>query len=157
MSLCVATRSSCVMANTFVKRGPTKSLLVTVGVLGSPLGIMTKVFEARHCPPHNTKGLLQCSIDQGHGPLSGRSSGFQRQRVTAVWATQWPPGSGSQGDPCGAQSKGVTSSDGLPRFKMLSSANIASCSARSKETLKAFCCLFELKKLLIDMTEFLGC
>ena len=77
----------------------------------------------------STKGLLKCSIDQGHGPLSGRSSGFQRQRVTPVWATQWPPGSGSQGDPCGAQSKGVTSSDGLPRFKMLSSANIASCLA----------------------------
>ena len=85
------------------------SLLVTMGVLGSPLGIMTKVFEARHCPPRNTKGLQQCSIDQGHGPLSGRSSGFQSQRVTPVWAAQWPPGSGSQGDhPSGAHSERVT-------------------------------------------------
>ena len=64
------------------------------------------------------KGLQQCSIDQGHGPRSGRSSGFQRQRVTPVWAAQWPPGSGSQGDhPCRAHSKGVTSADRLPRFK----------------------------------------
>ena len=57
----------------------------------------------------STKGLQQCSIDQGHGPLSGRSSGFQSQRVTPVWAAQWPPGSGSQGDhPSGAHSERVT-------------------------------------------------
>ena len=52
MNLCVATRPRCVKANTLlVKRAPTtESPLVTMGVLGSPLGIMTKVFEARLCP-----------------------------------------------------------------------------------------------------------
>ena len=39
----------CVKANKLVKRGPTGSPLVTLGVLGAPLEIMTKVFEARRC------------------------------------------------------------------------------------------------------------
>ena len=103
------------MANTFVKRGPTKSLLVTVGVLGSPLGIMTKVFEARHCPRKAYSSVVLTRVmdpsvgdrrvskgkgSQQSGQPSGRQGQGAREIPVVLRAKGLPVQMGSHGLRC---------------------------------------------------------
>ena len=71
------------------------SLLVTMGVLGSPLGIMTKVFEARHCPLNTRKAESSVVLTRVMDPSVGD------RRVSKA------KGSHQSGLPSGRQGQGA--------------------------------------------------
>ena len=74
------------------------SLLVTMGVLGSPLGIMTKVFEARHCPLNTRKAESSVVLTRVMDPSVGD------RRVSKA------KGSHQSGLPSGRQGQGARGS-----------------------------------------------
>ena len=101
-----------------MKRGPTvRSLLVTMGVLGSPLGIMTKVLEARHTVHVTHKSVVLSRVmdpSVGDGWVS-KGKGSQQSGLPSARQGQ----GASEIIPLRLTAKGLTvhpSVDGLPRF-----------------------------------------